>query len=55
MACGCNGIDGSNSKAESVIAAPSKPMYLDRGTIRKAAIGFAIGVGAFFVYKAFIK
>ena len=24
MACGCNGMDGSNSKAESVVAAPSK-------------------------------
>jgi len=48
-------MDGSKSENETVVAAPSKSMNLDKGTMRKAAIGFAIGVGAFFVYKTFIK
>ena len=53
--CGCAGFDGSNSEEEVVVATENKGLKFDKDTMRKAAIGFAIGVGVFLIYKRFIK
>tara|TARA_R110000824_G_scaffold306853_1_gene494370 strand:+ start:184 stop:345 length:162 start_codon:yes stop_codon:yes gene_type:complete len=52
--CGCAGVDGSNSKNENPVVNNNK-LKFDKSTMRKAAIGFAIGFGVYFVYKRFIR
>ena len=53
--CGCAGFDGSNSKEEVAEVAGNKGVKFDKKTMSKAALGFAIGVGAYLIYKNFVK
>ncbi len=53
--CGCAGFDGSNSNKESIVAEEKKGFSFDKGTLKKGAIGFAIGVGAYLIYNRFIR
>lgn len=53
--CGCSGFDGSNSQEEVIEVKDKKQMKFDKNTMSNAILGFAIGVGVYFIYKRFIK